>query len=1520
MKIAVLKISQRYRSLKSRLRRRLVALALRVYQRWLKHIPWGKAIGHAVLRHGYVDPREIEPSAPSYGRIMSVDDCDSTQSQSDLENFPGFHLSPPLNFQLSDSLVLQPHLNIIIPSLSLKHMSGGPNTALLFGAYLADGGESVRIISCDAPSDRPELTLYNHMEELFLKPINRNRVVLVDGFDRSKAINIGANDLFMATAWWTAQIVKYALQKTVHDKFFYLIQDYEPILHPASTMQARAVETYSFPHIPIINTRLLLKHLIKEGTGCYARSEFVDKALYFEPAIDRTKFFPSVSRSADVHKRHTLLFYARPNSHRNLFEIGVIALRHAVASGRISKDNWEVFAMGEKVERIDLGNGVVLNPLQWLSLDEYANRIRNADLLLSLMLSPHPSYPPLEMAASGKLVVTNSCSVKTPQQLSTISPNILTAEPTVDSIVSTLNHAVARINAGLPSYDPAGRIDLPSTWDEGLATVVQGVRDRIAEQRRLSFHHGKTVTDGWPRSPLSDYERFRKDRLLERRRAGRWMQTPGLLSFVTSAYNTDPKFLTALASSLFLQDGGTGFEWVLLDNGSTKQETRECLRNISRHPCVRFERVETNRGIIGGMRHCLEQATGRYILPLDSDDVVEPDCVHVLTRFIVDAGFPTLLYTDEDKLSDDHFVMPYFKSDWDPVLFLHSCFIAHLCAMDREKALALELYTEPRAEGCHDWDSFIRFMNAGHVPTHIPEVLYSWRMHQQSTAGNIDSKGYISDSHRSVLQHYLDIKKVPHIELVKSPLFQFNVDWWFKRERSNPVSHAAVHIERASDASWTITCNSEELRLDSKDGLSHFARMVKRLNTELVSIRWGDVKAEDDEWLWEAMGLIELFPDTVMVGGVLHDGSKVIDGPRLFGFGRGCDCPDRGRSISDPGYSAYMWKQRSVSAVSSGHCVIKKHFLEEALAEIISNRAGLEMLGPWLGGLAREGRKRVVYTPFMRSNARFVPEEMANQHDWSHFLSRFWHLLPEERLVSPRLGLDENSAYIPVSDSVREKHVRVLQSKLLKYDEWLSLEIGRRINQYPVPAHAAKLSLLTTVYEKTSFAYLTELARSINAQTLPPAQWIIVAHGPIAGDLLEQIIGNAIASWNATVIVEPNSLGIMAAMRRGLESVEGDYVVPVDADDLLTRDAVQILTHGINHADRPDLLYSDEDMLVYERPALPYLRSEFDPVLNLESSYIWHLCAIRKDSAEKFGLYSDPQANWCHDWDTVSRIATGGGRMSHVPEVLYHWRQHPGSTTNKPAGDSRSLESTRRILERQIASTRFPERFVVENWPVSRGAAELYIARRTDYLPPFVWIGDCKSSDLYQDSKEDSILIVMTDDLSIDPHVAFNEAARLFDLHPNIGAVGGRVVDRNENVVEGCLVINERGEMESPWAGHNFMDTGPYGLAAKAQTVASTGPSLGFFRVQAIKCLADPKLEIPFGKVSLQSWVVSVCRRLRDAGWQVAFTPLISAGADKFTGSQFAYRQGSRKSDSVRPHALARYGNLCAYDFRFVSH
>jgi hypothetical protein len=54
------------------------------------------------------------------------------------------------------------------------------------------------------------------------------------------------------------------------------------------------------------------------------------------------------------------------------------------------------------------------------------------------MYSPHPSHPPIEMAASGVRVVTNRFG---PKDLSLLSPAILSAPPTVPALVQALRRA-----------------------------------------------------------------------------------------------------------------------------------------------------------------------------------------------------------------------------------------------------------------------------------------------------------------------------------------------------------------------------------------------------------------------------------------------------------------------------------------------------------------------------------------------------------------------------------------------------------------------------------------------------------------------------------------------------------------------------------------------------------------------------------------------------------------------------------------------------------------------------------------------------------------------------------------------------------------------------------------------------------------------------------------------------------------------------------------------------------------------
>ena len=318
-------------------------------------------------------------------------------------------------------------------------------------------------------------------------------------------------------------------------------------------------------------------------------------------------------------------------------------------------------------------------------------------------------------------------------------------------------------------------------------TLTCAYQHYLSDGAREGLAPNQDLWESWnPRgadTPVSGYHEWMEEAYARRRRQYPANREPNLISLVTSAYNTPIEFLRILVDSVMAQDYGHSgaFDWVVVDNGSTDPAVVAELQALSRHPIVRFFRVERNLGIMGGMRYGVQRATGRYIVPLDSDDYLYPDAVRIMASSIQSHRYPALLFSDEDKVEGNEFFEAYIKPGWDPVLFFHSCYIAHLCAIDRGLATLVGAYSDDRSRGCHDWDTFMRFYLAGYEPVHVPEVLYSWRRHPGSCAGDIGSKDYIHDSHRNTLQRFLNAS--PHPERYRldySPLFPADprlADW-----------------------------------------------------------------------------------------------------------------------------------------------------------------------------------------------------------------------------------------------------------------------------------------------------------------------------------------------------------------------------------------------------------------------------------------------------------------------------------------------------------------------------------------------------------------------------------------------------------------------------------------------------------------------------------------------------------------------------------------------------------------------
>ena len=90
--------------------------------------------------------------------------------------------------------------------------------------------------------------------------------------------------------------------------------------------------------------------------------------------------------------------------------------------------------------------------------------LREHDVGLALMYTPHPSLVPIEMASAGMATVTNSFENKTPEAMAAISSNLMTVEPSIDSLAAGLEEAVRA------SQDLEGR----AAWQPGELEPLLG--------------------------------------------------------------------------------------------------------------------------------------------------------------------------------------------------------------------------------------------------------------------------------------------------------------------------------------------------------------------------------------------------------------------------------------------------------------------------------------------------------------------------------------------------------------------------------------------------------------------------------------------------------------------------------------------------------------------------------------------------------------------------------------------------------------------------------------------------------------------------------------------------------------------------------------------------------------------------------------------------------------------------------------------------------------------------------------
>lgn len=228
-----------------------------------------------------------------------------------------------------------------------------------------------------------------------------------------------------------------------------------------------------------------------------------------------------------------------------------------------------------------------------------------------------------------------------------------------------------------------------------------------------------------------------------------------LISIVMPVHNTSPAFLQAAVDSVCRQWYGQ-WELCICDDASSRSDIWELLQALSQQCAqIKVVRRETAGHIVQATNDAIALAQGEFVVFLDHDDELAPQALLRLVQAINAPSAPDLIYSDEDKLDEQgRRALPLFKPQWSPALQWAQNYVGHIMCVRRTCLQQLGGLLEG-SQGSQDHDLVLRLAAQGARIEHIPEVLYHWRMHADSTSVSPQSKPYAHEAGKQAVARHL---------------------------------------------------------------------------------------------------------------------------------------------------------------------------------------------------------------------------------------------------------------------------------------------------------------------------------------------------------------------------------------------------------------------------------------------------------------------------------------------------------------------------------------------------------------------------------------------------------------------------------------------------------------------------------------------------------------------------------------------------------------------------------------------
>lgn len=235
-------------------------------------------------------------------------------------------------------------------------------------------------------------------------------------------------------------------------------------------------------------------------------------------------------------------------------------------------------------------------------------------------------------------------------------------------------------------------------------------------------------------------------------------------------------------------------------------------------------------------------------------------------------------------------------------------------------------------------------------------------------------------------------------------------------------------------------------------------------------------------------------------------------------------------------------------------------------------------------------------------------------------------------------------------------------------------------------ARTVTFSIVMPVYSPP-LDLLSEAIESLRRQTYP--HWELCIADDASDDEAVRMLIKDYAQRDPRIkfVFREENGHISRATNSAAALASGEFLVLMDNDDLLPPHALFTAAFYINANPGCRMLFSDEDKISLSGfRCEPYRKGTFDRFLMYGHNMFTHLGIFARDLFESVdGLRVGYEGSQDYDLTLRCMEHCTDAQIVHIPHVLYHWRQIPGSTSLAPGEKSYAFKASKRAINDHFA-------------------------------------------------------------------------------------------------------------------------------------------------------------------------------------------------------------------------------------------